>query len=519
MSALPAKSTDLLDQLLDLQDAVAGKPYLAPSSERSDASLADLVPCADPETDPAIDLDRLVFLTDDFPLIDRRIESHDVIYATWLQNGLVRHRLLAGKPGPDADKALEALHRGVAGRGMHWPPRKPKAEPVAANDNAPPLRATPWTFIDPRNIPPRRWIYGRHYIRSYVSVTVSPGGVGKTSKSIVEALSMATGRDLLGETVHERARVWLWNGEDPREELDRRIAAACTLYDIRAEDVDGWLFRDSGRDQPIVSATQTRDGTKIAVPVMDAMIDTIRANKIDVVIIDPFISSHAITENDNVAMDAVIKRFWAPIIDKTNCSVELIHHAKKTGGNEVTAESARGAVALIGAARSAIALNPMTQEEANRANVENRHLYFRATDAKANMAPREEKSRWYKLVSVDLGNDTPDRPSDHIGVATSWKWPDTLAGVTVSDLLAVQREISAGQYKDSSQAASWAGHAVAKVMGLDPNDPREREKIKSCLKAWKASGALSVEHREDDDRKRRPFVVVGEWAYPTESEG
>src|SRR6188768_2915879 len=60
-------------------------------------------------------------------------------------------------------------------------------------------RATPWTFVDPSTIPPRAWLYGRHYIRKYVSVTVSPGGVGKTSKSIAEALAMATGRDLLGE--------------------------------------------------------------------------------------------------------------------------------------------------------------------------------------------------------------------------------------------------------------------------------------------------------------------------------
>ena len=395
-----------------------------------------------------------------------------------------------------------------------YQPGKPPPR-IPANDNTP-LHATPWTFTDPRTIPPRRWIYGRHYIRSYVSVTVSPGGVGKTSKSIVEALSMATGRDLLGETVHERARVWLWNGEDPEDEMDRRIAAACTLYDVGPDDINGWLFRDSGRNQPIVTATQTRDGTKIAVPVMKAMMQTIEANKIDVVIIDPFISSHSITENDNVAMDAVIKQFWAPLIDQTNCSVELIHHAKKTGGNEVTAESARGAVALIGAARSAIALNPMTQDEANRANVENRHLYFRATDAKANMAPREDKSQWFKLVSVDLGNDTRDRPSDHVGVATSWQWPDTMAGVTTADLLAAQREINAGSYKDSSQATNWVGVAVAKVLDVDAADPREREKIKACIKAWKASGALKVEHKQDESRKLRPFVVVGEWANSTD---
>lgn len=383
----------------------------------------------------------------------------------------------------------------------------------AANDNVPLLRATPWTFKDPRSIPPRQWVYGSHYIRSYVSVTVSPGGVGKTSKKIVEALSMATGRDLLNETVHERARVWFWNGEDPRDEMDRRLSAACVLYDIAPDELDGWLFVDSGREQQIIAATQTRDGTKIAVPVMDAMIETIEQNKIDVVIIDPFVSSHAVTENDNMAMDAVVKQFWAPIIDRTNCAVELVHHARKVGGNEVTAESARGGVALIGAARSAIALNPMTQDEANKASVDNRHLYFRATDAKANMAPREDKSRWFKLVSVDLGNDTIERRSDHVGVVTSWQWPDTMAGVTVGDLLAVQREIASAEWMDSIRSGDrWAGHAVAKVMGLCLDDSKERERAKTCLKAWKASGALTVERRKNTNGDERSFLVVGEWA-------
>ncbi|ACI93261.1 RecA-family ATPase [Afipia carboxidovorans OM5] len=385
--------------------------------------------------------------------------------------------------------------------------------PKPTNDNTPLLRATPWKFKDPRSIPPRQWVYETHYIRGYVSVTVSPGGVGKTSKKIVEALSMATGRDLLNETVHERARVWFWNGEDPREEMDRRLAAACVLYDIVPEELDGWLFVDSGREQQIISATQTRDGTKIAVPVMGAMIETIIANKIDVVIIDPFVSSHAVTENDNMAMDAVVKRFWAPIIDRTNCAVELVHHARKVGANEVTAESARGGVALISAARSAIALNPMTQDEANKASVENRHLYFRATDAKANMAPREDKSRWFKLVSVDLGNDTRERQSDHIGVVTSWQWPDTMAGVTASDLLAVQREIAAAEWMDSIRSGDrWAGYAVASVMNLNLDDQKDKERAKTCLKAWKASGALKVERRKNANGDERSFLVVGEWA-------
>src|SRR5215203_958556 len=72
---------------------------------------------------------------------------------------------------------------------------------LAGGKAAPPLRnitATPFKWIEPKSIPPREWIYDYHYIRQFVSTTVAPGGVGKTVFTIVEALAMATGRDLLG---------------------------------------------------------------------------------------------------------------------------------------------------------------------------------------------------------------------------------------------------------------------------------------------------------------------------------
>lgn len=386
-------------------------------------------------------------------------------------------------------------------------PGKP-APVVADNDNRL-VTATAWQWVDPRTIDPRQWVYGFHYIRKYVSVTVSPGGVGKTGKSIVEALSMATGRSLLSDRVHERARVWLLN-EDPREELNRRIAAACMHYDVRPEDISGYLFVDSFRDQSFVTAKQTKDGTQIMAPFQKGLIEEIKRRKIDVMIVDPFVSTHVISENDNVAMDAVIKQFWAPVIEETNIAVELIHHSKKMGGNEVNAESARGAGSLIGAARSAIALNGMTPDEATKANVENRYQYFRATDAKANMAPPSAHSRWYKIESVDLQNATRDRPSDSVGVVTVWSWPSSTDGLTVNDLLEVQKIINAGSYKDSVQATGWAGHAVAEALGLDVVEDKER--IKAMIKTWKASGALKVEVKEDERRMKRPFIVVGEWA-------
>ncbi|MBB4571734.1 AAA family ATPase [Rhizobium leucaenae] len=375
------------------------------------------------------------------------------------------------------------------------------------------ISATSWKLLDPKSIPPREWLYGHHYIRKFVSVTVSPGGVGKTSLGMGEALSMATGRELFGAKVHQRSRVWIWNGEDPQEELDRRLTAACLHYGIAAHEIDGMLFVDSGRNMPLITARQTKDGAQIAMPVVDRLCEEIASKGIDVMIVDPFVSSHAITENDNMAMDAVVKQAWATIADRTNCSIDLVHHAKKMGGQEVTAESARGGVALIGAARAARVLNPMTADEAKSVNVENRRLHFRETDAKSNLAPPSEKSIWYKMQGHDLGNATNERPADNVGVATVWLWPSATEGLKVSDLLAVQKIINAGSYKDSVQAANWAGHAVAEALGLDAETNKGR--IKALLKVWKASGALVVEQKEDSNRKLTPHIVVGEWAYDT----
>jgi 2,3-bisphosphoglycerate-independent phosphoglycerate mutase len=92
----------------------------------------------------------------------------------------------------------------------------------------------------------------------------------------------------------------------------------------------------------------------------------------------PHLSSHGVSENDNGAIDRVAKT-WAKIAEETNCSIELVHHSRKTNGNEVTVEDSRGAVALLSAARSARVLNQMTKDEGERAGVEFRRLHFRVT--------------------------------------------------------------------------------------------------------------------------------------------
>jgi hypothetical protein len=42
-------------------------------------------------------------------------------------------------------------------------------------------------FGDPALLPRRKFIYGKHYMRGAVSMTVADGGVGKSSLAIAEA--------------------------------------------------------------------------------------------------------------------------------------------------------------------------------------------------------------------------------------------------------------------------------------------------------------------------------------------
>ena len=62
---------------------------------------------------------------------------------------------------------------------------------------------TPYDMFNEDALPKRRWIYGDHYLRGFVSVLASAGGVGKTSMRIVEALAIVTGKPRLQEEVHE----------------------------------------------------------------------------------------------------------------------------------------------------------------------------------------------------------------------------------------------------------------------------------------------------------------------------
>ena len=81
---------------------------------------------------------------------------------------------------------------------------------------------------------------------------------------MVEAVALATCRNLLDEQPEVRCRVWLHNGEDSREELNRRIVAICQHYKIPQEELQDWLFLTSGTEMALKLRPATAISRSIA---------------------------------------------------------------------------------------------------------------------------------------------------------------------------------------------------------------------------------------------------------------
>ncbi|WP_081996254.1 AAA family ATPase [Croceibacterium mercuriale] len=378
------------------------------------------------------------------------------------------------------------------------------------------LRATPYRWPVPASLPTRQWLLGHWLLRGEVTAIIAPPGVGKSTIGTAMALCLASGQPLLGKPVHRGQQgVWIFNLEDGTDELERQLSASILFHDVGLDDCGDRLHLDSGLVQPLVTATEDRDGFMLAEDVFAQLARTIEERNISTVIVDPFVSSHAVRENSNEAIDAIVKR-WKRLAQETGCAVVLVHHTKKLGGREATAEDGRGASALQGAARVVLPLNMMSEKEAEELGISDpllRRSLVRIDDGKVSRAPAGGAT-WIKLEGQSLGNGAKGEQPDHVGVASLWQKPDVFHGLSPWHLYTVQQRLGEGEWRENVQAKNWVGHLVARVAGLSAENDKAR--IKALIRTWKKTGALAVEHRADKNGDDRPFVVVGTPVNPSE---
>jgi hypothetical protein len=369
-----------------------------------------------------------------------------------------------------------------------------------------------YDMFDEASIEPRRWIYGNHYLRSFVSVLASAGGVGKTSLQIVEALAIVTGKPLLGEPVKEQTNVWLVNLEDPLSEIERRVLAAMKHYDIKPEEVRGKLFVNAGRDFSLKFGIQTREGVLPNTKLVEYLCHKIPEKQIGCVFIDPFVNAHAVSENENMAINAIVAEIRR-VADETSCAIGLVHHIRKGNGEDASIDSVRGAGSLIGAARAARVVNRMSPDEAARIGIDEAEArsIFRVDDGKANLAPPADAAVYRKMIGVKIAN------GEWIGVCVGYQLPNVFDGISGKDAKAAQQIVasahsSGNPFRESSQSSHWVGSAIADLLNIDISEKKGKAKLTLILKTWLRTNVLAVEKMFDQKKGRDvPIIVVGEW--------
>jgi len=258
--------------------------------------------------------------------------------------------------------------------------------------------------------PPRVWLLGHRYLPGYITLTVAPGGSGKSLLTILEGLSIASGKRLIHDEVKLPGAVWVYNTEDPIDEVGRRVQAAAKYYDLTEQDLSEF-YVSSAYDQPLtIAAYDDRNRAVINEKAVSWLISEIKSRSVKLFIVDPFIECHRLRENDNEGINLVMQAF-RKISAETGCAVSIVHHTSKGKAEHGNIDKTRGASSLASAVRIAHTFYSMTLQEAKEYSIpfDQHKRYVRLDNAKSNLsAPKPNGPDWFFFESVQLSFNDPE---------------------------------------------------------------------------------------------------------------
>jgi DNA polymerase len=337
---------------------------------------------------------------------------------------------------------------------------------------------------------PRQWLMSRQFCRGFLSGIVAPGDVGKTTLRLMQAVELASRREILGYRIYQRCRVLVISFEDDRRELHRRLLAICKHHRVDPAELTGWLFC---RELNGVKLVEPNSKGQRALGALDAMLrQTIERRRPDLVILDPFVKLHALNENDNPDMDFVCSRL-VKLAQDYNIAIDSPAHTHKGSIAAGDPDARRGASAQRDAGRLDYTLTAMTAEEAECFDIdpEERKSYVRLDRAKANIV-RAIKAVWFRLISVPLDNATEQYPDgDEVQALEPWIPPDAWQGLDDQHINLILDKIDAGlpdgnRYSADGNAKKRAAWKV--VVEVMPE--KSKAQAVEIIKTWVKGGLL-----------------------------
>jgi 5S rRNA maturation endonuclease (ribonuclease M5) len=368
--------------------------------------------------------------------------------------------------------------------------------------------------------PPRGWLLGNSFCRRLLSSLLGTGGVGKSALRVLQALALASNRDLTGEHIFQRTRVLIVSLEDDADELRRRVLAARLHHDIAAEEVDGWLFLSApGGTAGKLMLLDARAGRAIVGELAAHIEAAVEQFDIGLVILDPYIKAHGIPENDNNSMDAVAG-LLNDLAARLDIAIDVPHHTTKGVADPGNADRGRGASATINAARLAYTISTMSTDEAGLFNIseEDRRAYVRLDRAKLNVARTTGPATWFKLIGIRLNNGNEAYPAgDEVQTVEPWSPPSTWADLSIEIINVILDQFSLGLpdgQRFSNAPAAGEERAAWKLVQSYCRDKSEKQ-CRTIVHTWLESGLLFPKQYDDPvQRKKRSGLFVADEKRP-----
>ena len=376
--------------------------------------------------------------------------------------------------------------------------------------------------IKGEDIPRRKWIVPGLLLRRNVTILVAPPGSGKSLLTLQMALMMGTGKSWGGWRPRAQVKTLVINAEDDNDEMCRRLYAAGQEMGLKPEELSERVAVAEAPGDIIVAKADSRTKTVVKQPMVKRLVKTVIENGFDVLVVDPFAETFEGDENSNSELKwaAVL---WRDIARQTNAAVMLVHHTRKFNAEAGDMDSARGGGALVGVARVVSTLFAMTAEEAAVFNIakDDRHLYLRFDDAKANLSLVTFAAKWFEKKTITLPNASDDEPADEVGVLVPWVPKSVFACTDIATLNRILDIIAAGVLDDDGKPSGdlftatrhgkvnkrWAGNAVQELVESAKLEPRVAQQFIDEWLIYKVLSEVETTTTSSKGAMRKGLVV------------
>ena len=348
--------------------------------------------------------------------------------------------------------------------------------------------------LNPAKRPPRDWLVRHRLMRKHTTVTAAAPGVGKSTLAIEEAVSLASGYDFLGFGIDRVRKVAIINNEETRDELERRIEATCVQFGVPFADIAETLYLYSGIDSAkFVVACRGENDTVIVQPEVEELAGFLAGAGIDLLVIDPFVQAHRVSENQNEQIEQVMIAL-REIAVHANTALHLVHHTRKppAGGAHQAGDifAVRGGGAIVGDAHFVFTLADMGIGDSETLGVsEADRKFLRLDDAKGKLAP-PSGARWFERLGVMMPYGIV---GEQVGVLIPHQFGETEEKFTSHRANEVLKEIE--RRFEAGTPFSHSPRAGARYLGhyLTQHNKMRRKAADQLITEWLNNGVVTIE--------------------------